>query len=410
MLRNHRYKLAILVSLMVGVWGFQVGHAAGNFSCQATLVKIKGEPSGPLASLDLSLVQANAAGSPCNTETAGVPSTTLPSGLGSVSVVHSETTLDPDNSAKAKTHAAKVLLTVPGVPTIEAEVLSSEASAICPTGHPSDQTRGTPALSGASTVAKVIVGTTVIEPVAGSQSHNLGGLGTLYFNQQTTGGGAIVQRALHLDTNLVDITVAESTADYEGNPCTVTPPTQCNDGVDNNDPEDTLADAADPGCHTDGDANNAASYDPNDNDETDLVGGHTECSDGADNADPEDTLADRDDPGCHTDGDPNNDASYDPNDDNETNAGGAECSDGVDNDDAEDNLADRDDPDCHTDFDPDNDDSYNPDGSESCDEIPADDETKRDEREGGTDREDDLGDPDDEDCRGSERGGNSNDD
>jgi hypothetical protein len=57
--------------------------------------------------------------------------------------------------------------------------------------------------------------------------------------------------------------------------CSVTTPTsftQCNDGVDNNDPEDTLADAADPGCHTDGDATNPASYNPNDTSERNTQG------------------------------------------------------------------------------------------------------------------------------------------
>lgn len=44
---------------------------------------------------------------------------------------------------------------------------------------------------------------------------------------------------------------------------------ECSDEVDNADPEDELADEADPGCHTDGDANNPASYDPADDDERD---------------------------------------------------------------------------------------------------------------------------------------------
>lgn len=46
---------------------------------------------------------------------------------------------------------------------------------------------------------------------------------------------------------------------------------QCSDGVDNGDPEDELADADDPGCHTDGDASNPDSYDPADDDETDVA-------------------------------------------------------------------------------------------------------------------------------------------
>jgi len=97
---------------------------------------------------------------------------------------------------------------------------------------------------------------------------------------------------------------------------------ECSDDIDNADSEDTLVDSADPGCHTDGDANNPNSYDPNDNDETDFGtgggGGSPECSDDIDNTDSEDTLVDSADPGCHTDGDANNSSSYDPNDNDET--------------------------------------------------------------------------------------------
>ncbi len=54
---------------------------------------------------------------------------------------------------------------------------------------------------------------------------------------------------------------------------------QCSDGIDND--TDGKTDAADPGCHTDNNAANAASYDPNDNDETDAF--VPICSDGIDN-------------------------------------------------------------------------------------------------------------------------------
>lgn len=57
-------------------------------------------------------------------------------------------------------------------------------------------------------------------------------------------------------------------AEVNGVACGAKP--ECSDGVDNADPEDTVADAADPGCHTDGDANNPASYDPNDPSEVDV--------------------------------------------------------------------------------------------------------------------------------------------
>jgi len=89
----------------------------------------------------------------------------------------------------------------------------------------------------------------------------------------------------------------------------VSGPAQCNDDVDNADAEDTLADELDPGCHTDGNANNSGSYNPNDNDETNVVT-TTECSDGVDNSDDEDSLVDMEDSGCD-----------DSTDDNETNLG-----------------------------------------------------------------------------------------
>lgn len=73
---------------------------------------------------------------------------------------------------------------------------------------------------------------------------------------------------------------------------------QCADGVDNADPEDTLADINDPGCHSDGNASNILSYVPTDVDEENALP-VTECRDGVDNADPEDSLADFPaDPGC----------------------------------------------------------------------------------------------------------------
>ena len=144
---------------------------------------------------------------------------------------------------------------------------------------------------------------------------------------------------------------------------------ECADDRDNADPEDTLADADDPGCHSDGDPDNPDSYTPLDNDETNPAP-DTECSDGVDNDDPEDTVADEDDPGCHTDGDPGNPDSYDPDDDDETDEVPApECSDDVDNDDPEDTVADEADPGCHTDGDAGNPDSYDPDDDDETDEA-----------------------------------------
>ncbi len=96
---------------------------------------------------------------------------------------------------------------------------------------------------------------------------------------------------------------------------------ECSDEADNDD--DELIDAADPGCHSDGDADNPDSYVPTDDDETNEDGnggggGDTdpECSDEADNDG--DELIDEADPGCHTDGNADDDDTYDPNDDDES--------------------------------------------------------------------------------------------
>ncbi|HAS10722.1 MAG TPA: hypothetical protein DCS55_09445 [Acidimicrobiaceae bacterium] len=65
-------------------------------------------------------------------------------------------------------------------------------------------------------------------------------------------------------------------AEVSGLACGAAP--ECSDGVDNDDPEDELADEADPGCHTDGNADNPDSYDPTSDSE--LDGGENVEDDG----------------------------------------------------------------------------------------------------------------------------------
>lgn len=70
--------------------------------------------------------------------------------------------------------------------------------------------------------------------------------------------------------------VAES-AGGEGDNCTATGSftvPQCADGINNDAPEDTLIDAVDPGCHTNGNASDSNSYDATDNDERDSLCGN----------------------------------------------------------------------------------------------------------------------------------------
>lgn len=110
------------------------------------------------------------------------------------------------------------------------------------------------------------------------------------------------------DAPLAQVTLGHA----EVGPLECRPMTQCTDGLDN-DGDGGRIDEADPGCHTDGVADNAESFDPNDDDESDP-----ECSNNVD----DDGNADVDsaDPDCHTDGDAANPASYDPLDDSERGA------------------------------------------------------------------------------------------
>jgi len=105
---------------------------------------------------------------------------------------------------------------------------------------------------------------------------------------------------------------------------------QCNDEKDND--GDTLIDANDPGCHTDGDVTNRDSYDAQDNDESDEPIKKPQCSDGIDND--RDGAIDTHDPGCHTDGNADNGNSYDAQDNDESNQpiNQPQCNDGKDND------------------------------------------------------------------------------
>lgn len=149
----------------------------------------------------------------------------------------------------------------------------------------------------------------------------------------------------------------------------------CSDRTDND--GDGLIDAADPGCHTDGNASNPSSYNPNDTSEADRAptsgagsptggeNGRAQCSDNRDNDG--DGRIDERDPGCHTDGNANNPASYQPDDDSEadgsgnrdvTGRGSTQCSDGTDND--GDGVIDSRDPGCHSDGDAGNPASYVP--------------------------------------------------
>ena len=151
-------------------------------------------------------------------------------------------------------------------------------------------------------------------------------------NADDIAGAAAVREALDVyvlqvgGNSLAKETTAASEAFSVAPPARETADTpQCSDGVDND--GDGVIDDRDPGCHSDGNANNPDSYNPNDDNERDPSGGTggsggdggVQCADGRDNDG--DGLVDANDPGCHTDGNADNPDSYDATDDSE--GGGA---------------------------------------------------------------------------------------
>ena len=149
-------------------------------------------------------------------------------------------------------------------------------------------------------------------------------------NADDIAGAAAVREALDVFVLQVGTTSLTKATTAAAESFTVAPAAeatgaQCSDGVDND--GDGVIDARDPGCHSDNDANNPDSYNPNDNDETDRRTGGSgddegtpQCSDGRDNDG--DGVIDSRDPGCHTDGNADNPDSFDPDDDSEAGGGG----------------------------------------------------------------------------------------
>jgi hypothetical protein len=100
------------------------------------------------------------------------------------------------------------------------------------------------------------------------------GLLPIICNADEIAGAAAVREALSVYALQVGTNALAREATAASESFSVAPPesgTQCTDGVDND--NDGTIDSRDPGCHTDGNPNNPASFDPTDNDERN--GGNT---------------------------------------------------------------------------------------------------------------------------------------
>ena len=164
---------------------------------------------------------------------------------------------------------------VPGGSLVDADLITAEAVAVC--------SGGTVQYSASSEVVNLQIGGE--DPFSGPINEALAGI---------TEGLAPLADLIAVDLNVTEVTATGASVDAVvitllaaagetplaqirighaevsgvgcGTAVAATDTPQCSDTVDND--GDGVIDAQDPGCHTDGDATNAASYDPNDDDET----------------------------------------------------------------------------------------------------------------------------------------------
>lgn len=121
--------------------------------------------------------------------------------------------------------------------------------------------------------------TTLITPPSGAQSFadtvTETSPGTINYNVAFTSTGKLALRTVRNANQQASIILAGGGGPTPPPPppppisyaCSVTVKivktlTECNDGIDNADPEDSLIDQQDPACHTDGNTTNPLSYDP----------------------------------------------------------------------------------------------------------------------------------------------------
>lgn len=310
-------RILVVAVALTAAASFVTAHPATGdpFTCRGSLARTEGFP---ISALNQEPVVANPNNNPCQSENVAVIDAlnplVLPGGLGTVRALYAQT--DANGGGFAQAGVAETTLNLPTGDTIRAAALTSSASSACArTGKNAPP----PTLSGTSTILFVQINDDPpIVNLSDARTISLPGGGTLFLNQRTTTADTVTQRALRAETPLGTVTIAESIADFRGNPCRPgddddnggggpNDPPECSDERDN-DRDGKIDYPNDPGCDS-----------PQDDDERDG-GQEPECSDGEDN-DGDGDIDYPADPGCE-----NRD------DDDETNNDDPECSDGVDND------------------------------------------------------------------------------
>jgi hypothetical protein len=156
---------------------------------------------------------------------AGLP--TVPAGPATARALYAQTDQTPNSIGSSLLPAGQgvtksdagvaTLVLAGGGHVITADALTSHAQFVCVGG------RKHAVASGSSNVVNLKIDGQGVTVPGGPQSISFGPLGTLYLNQQIASGfpDRLVQRALFLDTDLVDVVVAESKVDKapRTNPC-----------------------------------------------------------------------------------------------------------------------------------------------------------------------------------------------
>jgi hypothetical protein len=193
--------------------------SSGIFTCRASAARV-GTPAPP-APLPAGVIEpfvANAGESPCSSDKADLLEPTAIGPLATVDAVHAATTAPsatPAREGQGATSTASVTnpaITLPGL-TIRAQVLEATATATC--------RAGSPALSSSGRVVTLTVnGQAQTIPPDDNVSIPLGPLGTLILNQvDTSQPGALVRRALFLQTPIATIAIAEAKVATTGTAC-----------------------------------------------------------------------------------------------------------------------------------------------------------------------------------------------
>jgi hypothetical protein len=196
-------------------------HRAGDFSCRASVLRFG----------TLEPVVANGPRTPCKDASAILPTITV--GPVTARVLQAATDVtpnDPANTDPAVGDGAVARATVASVDvgatglTVHVGVLRSSATVgPCTDNSP---TAPPPALSAETEVVGLVVNSTAIEVPAGHQDIPLGALGTIHLNEiDNDAPNSIRARALFVEGGpLAGLTISESIADFEGNPCQPPPP------------------------------------------------------------------------------------------------------------------------------------------------------------------------------------------